>query len=131
MINSDFTTVNGFAILKPGFSKFDINLENMLKDNDFIILNKITKQLSLEQAKNLYLSHIDKPFYNDLCNYMISGPITIYLCYTSANNPIEKMNKIKDSFRNNFAIDDMKNGMHSSDSLDNVEREKNICVYNC
>lgn len=121
-------SINGLAILKPGFLKFEKNLENMLNDNGFIILYKINKQLSLEQAKMLYLPHKDKEFYNDLCVYMSSGPIIIYLCYTSLNDPIKTMNEIKDCFRNNFALDDMKNGMHSSDSLENVEREKNICL---
>lgn len=121
-------SINGFAIIKPGFLKYEKNLENMLNDNGFIILYKINKQLTLEQAKELYSPHKGKDFYNDLCSYMSSGPIILYLCYTSLPEPINVMNKVKECFRNNFGLDDMKNGMHSSDSLSNVEREKNICL---
>lgn len=118
---------NGFAILKPGFNTYQTNLENILANNDWIILDKFVKKLTYEQAEDLYIQLADKDFYKRLCEYMSSGPIVCYECYTALPNPIESMNKIKATMRNNFGIDDMKNVMHSSDSLDNVERESNIC----
>lgn len=118
---------NGFAILKPGFERLQPNLENLLSENGWVILNKFSKRLSRLQADQLYIQLSDKDFYNQLCDYMSSGDIICYECYTSLPDPIENMKKIKDVMRDNFSIDDMRNVMHSSDSLDNVERESNIC----
>ena len=47
-------------------------------------------------------------------------------CYKECNNPIEEMDKLKDQIRNKWGKDDMKNAMHSSDSLQNVKRESKI-----
>ena len=46
--------------------------------------------------------------------------------YKGEDNPIELMDKIKDHFRNKYGKDDMKNVMHSSDSLEHVQKEGKI-----
>lgn len=120
---------NAFVILKPEFLNNEQNWKNMLNDHGWEILTSDKKQLSLEQAKDLYMPHKDKDFYNDLCNYMCSGDCICADCYKDCNNPIEDMKKIKENVRNIWGIDDMKNAMHSSDSLENVKRESQICLH--
>ena len=72
--------------------------------------------------------HKDKPFYDDLCKYMSSNECVCCSCYKKCDNPIKEMKDIKDIVREKWGIDDMKNAMHSSDSLENVNRENNIIM---
>ena len=120
--------VNGFIILKPGFEKHYEDWKTLIqnKDWDIIRCNKI--KLTGDQAEDLYLPHKDKDFYNDLCDYMCSGDCYCAICHKDCSNPIEDMKKIKDTVREKWGIDDMKNAMHSSDSLENVDRESKICL---
>lgn len=120
---------NGFVILKPEFLNYDQEWKNMIKDKgwNFVHSEKVT--LTPEEAQNLYEPHKDKDFYNDLCDYMCSGECICCTCKKDCENPIEDMNKIKDIVRNKWGINDMKNVMHSSDSLENVKRESNICLH--
>jgi len=118
--------LNGFVILKPEFLDHSDEWLKILQDNEWDILDKQTLTLSEEQAKELYKMHKDKDFYNDLCKYMSSGECLCCKCYKECNDPIEEMNKIKDDIRKKWGKDDMKNAMHSSDSLQNAKRESNI-----
>ena len=118
--------LNGFVILKPEFLDHSDEWLKILQDNEWDILDKQTLTLSDEQAKELYKMHKDKDFYDDLCKYMSSGECLCCKCYKECNDPIEEMNKIKDDIRKKWGKDDMKNAMHSSDSLQNAKRESNI-----
>lgn len=119
---------NAFVILKPEFLNNEQEWKNILKDNGWTFLNSEQKTLSLDQAKNLYSMHKDKDFYNDLCEYMSSGDCICCICNKDCDDPIKDMSKVKDIVRNKWGINDMKNVMHSSDSLDNVKRESEICL---
>lgn len=121
------TQINGFCILKPEFMQYKNAWFDLLKNNGWNIVQKEQKKLSLKQAKELYKPHYDKPFYNDLCNYMCSDDCCCCSCYKDCNDPIKDMDNIKDKVRKAWGIDDMKNAMHSSDSIDNVKRESDIC----
>ena len=79
-----------------------------------------------EQAQELYKMHKDKKFYEDLCKYMSSDKCMCCTCHKSTDKPIEEMNKIKDKIRNAWGKSEMKNAMHSSDSIENVNRERKI-----
>lgn len=118
---------NGFCLLKPGFIKHNDEFKNKLTDNGWKILKDGECTLSDVQAKDLYAPHKDKDFYGDLCSYMVSAPCHWYSCYKDCEDPIKDMNKIKDEIRKAWGEDDMKNAMHSSDSIDNVNREYMIC----
>lgn len=114
---------NAFVILKPEFDRFAPQFYSMLLDNNWQIIQEIKMTLSLETARELYKMHKDKDFYEDLCKYMASGISTICACYKDCKDPIKNMENLKDKFRNDFGKTEMKNGMHSSDSLANVKRE--------
>ena len=117
---------NSFVILKPEFLSHKNEWIEMLQNNECDILDKKQLTLSKDQAAELYSMHKGKDFYDDLCKYMSSGECLCCKCYKECNNPIEEMDKLKDQIRNKWNKDDMKNVMHSSDSLQNVKRESKI-----
>ena len=117
---------NSFVILKPEFLSHKNEWIEMLQNNEWDILDKKLLTLSKDQAEELYCMHKGKDFYDDLCKYMSSGECLCCKCYKECSNPIEEMDKLKDQIRNKWGKDDMKNAMHSSDSLQNVKRESKI-----
>ena len=118
---------NGFAILKPEFLDIQNDFEDMLEDNGWKISDLTKIKMSLDDAKNLYKSHEKKDFYDDLCKYMSSDKCIAYELYKDCEDPIKDLKKLKDKVRDKWGKDDMKNCMHSSDSLENVKRESDIC----
>jgi nucleoside-diphosphate kinase len=118
--------VNSFAILKPEFLEHEEEWLNILTDNEWDILDKKKLTLSKEQAQQLYIMHKGKDFYDDLVEYMSSGECLCVKCYKECEDPIEQMDMIKDKIRKKWGKNDMKNAMHSSDSIENVKREAKI-----
>ena len=104
-------------------------------DDNIIESNFFTKKIiycnnnkNYNQNQNNYICHMkNSSFYNDLCDYMCSGDCVCCSCYKDCKDPIKDMDTIKQNVRKVWGKDDMKNAMHSSDSLDNVKRESNIC----
>lgn len=126
--------LKAFIIVKPGFlDHVDEIIEYAIRKG--FILHKKTKPMtiSLEDAKELYKSLKDKEYYKDLCEYMSSGKIVAasfgfdHDKYPGVNS-IACMKDIKQHFRDKYAKDDMKNCMHSSDSLNNVQREAKLII---
>ena len=122
--------VNGFAILKPGFCDHEDEWCKMLTNKGWNIVQKKKFKMTPETAKALYSMHKSKPFYKDLCEYMSSDYCVCAMCYKTCDDPIEDMKTIKDKVRDAWGIDDMKNAMHSSDSMDNVKREYGLIFEN-
>lgn len=118
---------NGFAILKPEFLDKQDEFEQKLEDNGWKISDLTKIKLSLDDAKNLYSCHKNEDFYDDLCKYMSSDKCIAYKLYKDCKDPIKDLEKLKDSIRDEWGKDDMKNCMHSSDSKENVKRESEIC----
>ena len=98
----------------------------MLEEDEWDILDKKKLTLTKEQAQQLYMMHKGKDFYDDLCNYMSSGECLCAKCYKECEDPIEQMDSLKDKVRDKWGKNDMKNAMHSSDSIENVKRESKI-----
>lgn len=121
---------NGFCILKPEFLDHEDDWKNMLTNNGWRIMQTTRRTLTHDEAEELYKMHKSKKFYKDLCDYMSSGDSICCKCYKDCDNPIKDMKTIKDMVRKAWGIDDMKNGMHSSDSLENVKRECKLIFEN-
>lgn len=119
---------NAFVILKPGFTSYEDQFRNLLKLNGWRIRRSVKKTLSRQKALELYEPHKDKSFYQTLCDYMSSGDCICMTCYKDCADPIKEMSEFKDKIRAEWAKDDMKNAMHSSDSMENVKRESKICM---
>ncbi len=126
ILESKNLELNGFCILKPEFLDHEEDFLALLKNNNWDIIQKKKLLLTKEQSSNLYSPHKGKDFYKDLCDYMSSGECLCCSCHKDCDDPIEDMKKLKDKVRKNWGKDEMKNGMHSSDSLENVNRESKI-----
>lgn len=119
-----------FTIIKPGFLDYEDEIYDYIKDHEFEMYDHTdAMKMSDSQIKELYKMHKDKDFYNDLCKYMKDDVKLAIWGYKGNKDPIKEMNKIKDHFRNKYGKDEMKNVMHSSDSLENVKREAKI-IFN-
>ena len=118
--------VNAFVILKPEFLEYEDKWLKMLDEDEWDILDKKKLTLTKEQAEQLYMMHKGKDFYDDLVEYMSSGECLCAKCYKECEDPIEEMDSLKDKVRDKWGKNDMKNAMHSSDSIENVKRESKI-----
>lgn len=124
-----------FIIIKPGFLDYADEIFKYISDKGFIIHDHTNPmKLSGEQIKDLYGCHSKEDWYDDLCKYMASGEIIAaeYVFDYDKHpgvNTISLMKEIKHHFRDKYGKDDMKNCMHSSDSLENVQREGKI-IFN-
>ena len=118
-----------FIMIKPGFLKHEYDILGLFEENGYSVFRRSTKWLTLSEARELYLPHKDEEFYDDLCQYMSSGLSTGILLTKKdqdTEDMIEEVNKLKDDIRKTFGIDEMRNCIHSSDSVDNVFRESSI-----
>jgi len=121
------------SIIKP--DAVERNLENDIKkmfiDNNFKILNEKKIQIEKSEAEKFYKVHETKPFYNDLCEYLSSGPIIVMVLekenavldnrvLMGATNPKEAKDG---TIRKKYGISIDKNSVHGSDSLDNARIE--------
>ena len=120
--------VNGFCILKPEFLEHEFEFDELLKNNNWQIVQKTKKTLSLPEAQELYISKAKEDYYEDLCIYMASDECIAYMLYKDCEDPIKDLEKLKNKVRKTWGKDDMKNAMHSSDSKENVEREYKLIL---
>ena len=121
------------SIIKP--DAVERNLENeikeMFKNKGFSILKEKKIQIEKSEAEKFYKVHETKPFYNDLCAYLSSGPIVVMVLekdnavianreLMGATNPKEAE---KGTIRNEFAESIEANSVHGSDSVENAKTE--------
>ena len=121
------------SLIKP--DAVERNLEEEIKQ--FFIKSgfKITKQkkvkLEKKDAEIFYKVHETKPFYNDLCNYLSSGPIIVMVLEKEnavlGNRKLMGATNPKDAeegtIRKKYGISIDKNSVHGSDSIDNARNE--------
>ena len=87
--------------------------------------------LSKKMAEDFYFIHKERPFFNDLCTYMSSGPVVVMVL--EGNNSVVKNREImgatnpkdaaKGTIRNLYGISLNKNSVHGSDSKENAKIE--------
>ena len=124
------------SIIKP--DAMERNLENDIKNifvkKNFEIVKEKKVKLEKKDAELFYKVHETKPFYNDLCNYLSSGPILVMVlrkdnavaenrAIMGATNPHEAD---PGTIRKKFGISIDKNSVHGSDSIENAEKEINF-----
>ena len=127
------TTEQTLSIIKP--DAVERNLENeikeMFKNTGFKILKEKKVQIEKSEAEKFYKVHETKPFYNDLCAYLASGPIVVMILekqnavldnrdLMGATNPKEAK---EGTIRKKYGISIDKNSVHGSDSLENAQIE--------
>ena len=121
------------SIIKP--DAVERNLENEIKEifksKGFKIIKDKKIQIEKAEAEKFYKVHETKPFYNDLCEYLSSGPIVVMI--------LEKVNAVIDNrdlmgatnpkdakdgtIRKKYGISIDKNSVHGSDSIENAKIE--------
>ena len=121
------------SIIKP--DAVERNLEGKIKDffkkNNLKISRTKKVKISKEEASEFYKVHQTKPFYNDLCNYLSSGPIIAMIL--EGENAILKNRQLMGStdpmkaeqgtLRKMYGISIDKNSIHGSDSIENAKIE--------
>ena len=121
------------SIIKP--DAVERNLDNEIKEifrnKGFEIVKEKKIQIEKSEAEKFYKVHETKPFYNDLCTYLSSGPILVMILekenavfanreLMGATNPKEAD---EGTIRKKYGISIDKNSVHGSDSVDNAKIE--------
>ena len=121
------------SIIKP--DAVERSLENEIKEmfnkNGFTIVNEKKIQIEKSEAEKFYKVHETKPFYNDLCTYLSSGPIVVMILQKEnavlANRELMGATNPKDAeegtIRKKYGISIDKNSVHGSDSVENAKIE--------
>tara|TARA_B100001029_G_scaffold85799_1_gene70464 strand:- start:351 stop:761 length:411 start_codon:yes stop_codon:yes gene_type:complete len=124
------------SIIKP--DAVERNLESEIKkifiSDGFKIIKDKKIQITKSEAENFYKVHQTKPFYNDLCAYLSSGPIVVMILEKEnaviSNRKIMGSTNPKDAedgtIRKKYGISIDKNSVHGSDSLENAKIEINF-----
>ena len=121
------------SIIKP--DAVERNLDNEIKEifrnKGFKILKEKKIQIEKSEAEKFYKVHETKPFYNDLCAYLSSGPIVVMVLEKEnavlANRDLMGATNPKDAvegtIRKKYGISIDKNSVHGSDSIENAKIE--------
>ncbi len=121
------------SIIKPDAVKRSLTgeINSMIQKKDIKIVAQKMLRLSIEDAQNFYNVHKERAFFEDLCNYMISGPIIVqvleeknviskYRELMGATNP---ENADENTIRKLYGLSVEENSVHGSDSQDNAKIE--------
>ena len=121
------------SIIKP--DAVERNLENQIKEifknKGFSIVKEKKIQIEKSEAEKFYKVHETKPFYNDLCVYLSSGPIVVMVLekdnavignreLMGATNPKQAEDG---TIRKKYGLSIDKNSVHGSDSVENAKIE--------
>ena len=121
------------SIIKPDATSRNISgqINSIIEKSGLKIIAQKMIKLTLDQAKIFYFMHKDKPFYNDLINYMISGQVIVQVL--QGNDAVNKYRKVMGAtnpenaedgtIRKKFAISVQENSVHGSDSDENANLE--------
>ena len=125
-----------FSIIKPDATKRNISgrINQIIEESGLRIIAQKRIKLSHEQAIKFYFIHNKKPFFNDLINYMTSGPVVVQVL--EANNAVDKYREImgatnpekakNGTIRKILALNVQENSVHGSDSIKNAKNEINF-----
>ena len=121
------------SIIKPDAVERDLTdeIKNIFIQNNLIIKDSKKIHISKDEAAEFYKVHQSKPFYNDLCAYLSSGPIVVMVLEGKnavlANRKLMGATNPKDAKENTirklYGISIDKNSVHGSDSIENAKKE--------
>tara|TARA_B100000965_G_scaffold233737_1_gene195758 strand:+ start:34 stop:444 length:411 start_codon:yes stop_codon:yes gene_type:complete len=121
------------SIIKPDAVERNLSedIKQEFKKNGFIISKEKKIKLEKNEAEKFYQVHQSKPFYNDLCSYLSSGPIIVMVL--ERENAILENRKLmgatdptkaeEGTIRKKYGISIDKNSVHGSDSPENAKVE--------
>ena len=121
------------SIIKPDAVERNLvdEIKGVFLKNHLQIKDSKKLHLTKEEAAEFYKVHETKPFYNDLCAYLSSGPIVVMML--EGKNAVLKNRKLmgatnpkdaeENTIRKLYGISIDKNSVHGSDSLENAKKE--------
>jgi nucleoside-diphosphate kinase len=126
-------TEKTLSIIKPDAVErnLDNEIKEMFRNKGFSIIKEKKIQIEKLEAEKFYKVHETKPFYNDLCAYLSSGPIVVMILekenavlgnreLMGATNPNDAE---EGTIRKKYGISIDKNSVHGSDSVENAKIE--------
>ena len=121
------------SIIKPDAVERNLveDIKKIFEKNSLKVLDSKKIHISKEEASEFYKVHQSKPFYDDLCAYLSSGPIIVIIL--EGENAVTENRKLmgatnpkdaeENTIRKLFGISIDKNSVHGSDSIDNAKKE--------
>ena len=121
------------SIIKPDAVERNLSekIKTIFLKNNLVISNSKKLHITKEEAADFYKVHQAKPFYDQLCSYLSSGPIEVLIL--EGNDAVKKNRDLmgatdpknaKDgTIRKLYGISIDKNSVHGSDSVDNAKKE--------
>ena len=121
------------SIIKPDATRRNIigKIISKLEESGLKVIAQKKIQLTKTQAKDFYIVHQDRPFYNDLVNFMISGPVVVQVL--EGENAVQKNRNVmgatnpkeadEGTIRKEYAQSLEANSVHGSDSEENAAIE--------
>ena len=121
------------SIIKPDAIErnLDIKIKNFFEKNNLKISRSKKVKISKEEAAEFYKEHQTKSFYNDLCDYLSSGPIVVMIL--EGENAVLKNRQLmgatdptkaeEGTLRKMYGLSIDKNSVHGSDSVANGKIE--------
>ena len=121
------------SIIKPDAVErnLDNKIKNFFEKKNLKVLKSKKVKISKEEASEFYKVHQTKPFYNDLCNYLSSGPIVVMIL--EGENAVLKTRQLmgatdpskadEGTLRKMYGLSIDKNSVHGSDSDENGKIE--------
>ena len=124
---------NTLSIIKPDAVERNLveDIKNIFIKNNLTIKDSKKIHISKDEASEFYKVHQSKPFYDDLCSYLSSGPIIVMVL--EGENAVKKNREIMgatnpkeakpNTIRKLYGISIDKNSVHGSDSSENAKQE--------
>jgi len=121
------------SIIKPDAVERNLveEIKDILKKNNLAIKDIKKIHITKDEASEFYKVHQSKPFYNDLCTYLSSGPIVVMIL--EGENAVIKYRELmgatnpkdadENTIRKLYGISIDKNSVHGSDSIENAKKE--------
>ena len=121
------------SLIKPDAVERNLigKIVQIFEDNGLVIDQMKKIKVDMDFAKKFYSVHSDKPFFDDLCSYISSGPLVAMVL--KGDNAVQKNRELmgatnpKDAkpgtIRNLYAVSIDKNSVHGSDSVENAKIE--------
>ena len=127
------STEKTLSIIKPDATSRNITgeINSIIEKSGLCIVAQKRLKLNKETAGKFYEVHKDRPFFNDLINFMVSGPVVVQVL--EGNNAISLYRKVMGAtnpeeaeigtIRKEFALGIEANSVHGSDSIENAVKE--------
>ena len=128
------------SIIKPDAVERNLieNIKSIFTENNLTIKEDKKIHITKEEAAEFYKVHQSKPFYDDLCAYLSSGPIVVMIL--EGENAVihnrklmgatDPKNAEENTIRKLYGLSIDKNSVHGSDSIDNAKKEINFFFKN-